>query len=279
LALGCAGSAPEEELAAVPRGAAAAIEQAERARQARDFDAAIAAYREALEQTPWNTRLQRALAVTYADRGARARDEGRLSDAERDLRDALALAPEDAEFKQNLAVLLLERASLDLNQERAAERREEARQLAPELAASVPRINAAVERRLDLAYELLERGQLEAGIERLNQLLADEPRRSDVRVLLAQAHVRQGNDYSRRGMHLEAAHALDRAVELYRPLGRCEGGSCQIEDLRLAHHNRIAALLNAYELERAGRALAEARRLGLEFPELSRALREASSGP
>jgi tetratricopeptide (TPR) repeat protein len=188
------------------------IERAERARQTRDFDAALAAYREALERTPWNTRLQRALAVTYADRGARERDEGQLPAAERDLREALRLAPEDAEFKENLAVVLLERASLDLDQPRAAERRQEARQLAPQLAESAPRVNATVERRLDLAYELLERGQMEAGIERLDQLLADEPQRADVRVLLAQAHVRQGNEYSRRSRFAAAAEELDRAV-------------------------------------------------------------------
>jgi len=278
LATACVETSQEQQPAPSPTGTAPLIELAERARKTQDFDTAITAYREALERTPWNTRLQRALAVTYADRGARERDEGQLPAAERDLREALRLAPEDEEFKQNLAVVLLERAALALDPLRAAERRQEARQLAPQLVDTAPPMNASVERRLDLAYELLERGQMDAGIERLNQLLEDEPQRSDIRVLLAQAHVRQGSELSRRSRFAAAAEELDRAVELYRPLGRCEGGACQLDGLRLAHHNRIAAHLNASQVERAGQALGEAERLGLRFPELREELREQGGG-
>lgn len=276
LAVGCIGTSGEQaqESSAAPQGVTPLIEQAERAQHRHDFDVAISAYREALEQTPWNARLQRALAVAHADRAARSRDEGRLPAAERDLREALRLAPEDAEFEENLAVVLVERAALDLDEERAAERRREAQEIAPQLARSAPRVNASVERRLDLAFQLLERGQIEAGIERLSQLLAEKPERADVRVLLAQAYVRQGTEHSRRGNFTAAVEALDRAVELYGPLGRCDAGACRPDELRLAHHNRITALLNGSQEERARQALADAERLGLRFPELRRAVSE-----
>ena len=73
------------------------VTRAERAMERGDYDTAIAGYAEALERTPWNTRLSTALVSAYAARAAHPAQSGRpgLQAAEADLRTALSIAPDD----------------------------------------------------------------------------------------------------------------------------------------------------------------------------------------
>ncbi len=248
--------------------------RAERAAAARDFDAAIESYREALELTPWNTRIERALVAAYVARAAQSREHGKagLLESETDLRTALELAPDDPEVKQSLAVVLLDLASRETDEERYAALRAEAAGHAPDLVASTPQVRLPVERRLDLAFELLERGQLEAGMQRLESLHADYPERDDATRLLAQARVRHGAELASVNRHASAGRSLGAAVELYAGLLPCDGERCDEHELEIAHHNRVVAWLTAEQLDEVRRALDEAEEAGLCFPKLRKAL-------
>lgn len=264
LSAACSSPAPEEPEGA-PRGIAPLVERAERASQRGDQDAAIAAYQEALELTPWNTRVARALAAAHAERGARKRAEGSLPSAETDLRRALELQPDDPDLRLNLAVVLIERADVDMDSARATRLRVEAAQLAPQLHAGSPEVNALLERRLDLAYQLLERGQLEAGASRLAWMQADYPDEPRVRRLRAQAEVALGGRLYERGNFAGAADHYGQAVALYTG---CAAEVCSRQEVALAHQNRVVALFEASRIAEARAALDQAEKQGLRFPEL-----------
>lgn len=268
LVVACASPGPETPEVEGPETVSPIIARAERLRARGDYDTAIAAYREALERTPWNDRIQRALATTYAERAGRRRTEGDRAAAEADLRAAVALYPDDTDLRRNLGVVLLERAVVESDPARARALREEASGLAPDLDPSGAVLDAGLERRIDLALELIESGRVEAGIDALERLHASVPGNAGVARLLAQSHVRLATERSQRANFVGAGRALDRAAELYRELGDCEDPRCEREELRLAHHNRVVAWINASDPAAARRALAEAAALGLRFPQL-----------
>ena len=271
----CAANGPPESDASRPASVSPILEEAEAKRAAGDFDGAIASYEAALERTPWNDRIRHSLAMTHAEKAQHWRAQRHLPPAERELRLALELLPGDPGLRHNLAVVLVERANLDLDPEQAAARRAEALELAPELAAVQSEVDAGLERRLDLAFELLERGQLEAGIARLESLRQSRPDSPEVPGLLGQALVQQAGIQARNGSYEAAGATLDRAVAVYASMPACAGpgwSGCTREDASLAHHNRVVTWLRAGEGERARDALAEANALGLSFPELESAL-------
>lgn len=250
------------------------MSRAERSRAVGEFDVAIEAYRQAYERTPWNDRLKRALAVTYTERAQSVRNEGELIAAEKDLREALGLFPEDMDFRRNLAVVLLERAQAETDRERSRALVEEVRALDASMDVPDRVVRAELERRLDLAFELLERGQLEAGIGQLEGIRRDYPAESEPVKLLAQAHVRYADGFATRQNHKRAAELLDRATSLYAEIGPCDGERCDPEELRTAHYNRCVAWLNARDDARARVAIQEARALGFSFPDVEQALSE-----
>jgi tetratricopeptide (TPR) repeat protein len=277
LLVGC-GAFGRKEPKAADRGVAPLLERGQAAAERGQWDAAIAAYSEALERTPWNTRFQRLLAVAHAERAAQLRSAqpgaGGLTAAEADLRRALELDPADATFRRNLGVVLLERASYEGDAGRAAALRAEGAELAPDAADALPAgFDRDVERRLDLAVDLIERDQLELAIGQLEALRAEHPGRTEVASLLAQASVRAGNEAVQRREPARAAQAFERAVALYAQLAPCDGARCSAADQRTAHHNRIVALYESGDPVAARKALSEAEAAGLRFPELSQALR------
>lgn len=280
--LACApsGTAPETDEQVT---AGRLVERAESARAAGELDGAIEAYREALDRTPWNTRLQRVLAETYADRAARARDEGPagLGGAEQDLREAQRLAPDDANVRHNLAVVLLERADRAMDASEARELRAEALALDPSVAEAGPARRADIERRLDLAYDLVREGHLDAGIERLERIRADHESHSGAIHLLARALATKGLRLAERGRHAEAAGLFDRAVALYARLPDATPPVPFEGEVRLevegAHRNRVVSWLNASRPDEARSALAESEAAGFRLPDLSRAI--AGAGP
>ena len=249
------------------------IERAERSMERGDFDAAIAAYAEAVEATPWNTRVVRALAAAHVARGARWRVEGSLPAAETDLRRAQELQPDDPAIRRDLAVVLIERADRDMDEARAARLRAEAVALAPDLADSSP-VNALLERQLELAFELIERGQLEAGVARLEWLSFDYPDEPRVRRLQAQAEVGLGSRLYERRNFAGAAEHYGRAVELY---SGCSARVCAREEVTLAHQNRIVALVESSQPREARAALERAEARGMRFPELRAVLPRSES--
>jgi tetratricopeptide (TPR) repeat protein len=256
-------------------GIAPLVERAEAHRTRAEHDAALELYREALERTPWNDRLREALATTHAERAAARRERGELSSAEADLRAAREISPGDPNLARNLAVVLVERAAREFDLEEAARLRQEAHALAPELADAYPERDARSERRLDLAQELLERDQLDAGLESLERLHSEQPGERSVAHLLAQGYVKRAESYSERRNFPAAGEDLDRAVALYTAtFPRCRLPECRLEELETAHWNRVVAWLNAGEAEPARRALSEADAQGFRFPDLMRALEE-----
>jgi tetratricopeptide (TPR) repeat protein len=277
--LGCGSVPPEEQPAGAEPTASELLEAAESARGAGDHDAAIAGYREVLARTPWNERAKSALAGSLAERAAAVRLEPGVKGIDRaiaDLREARELAPGDERLRRNLAVVLVERADRTMDPAEAALYREEARALDAEVASASPGRRSDIERRLDLAQELIERGQLDAGISRLDFLLREHPGQPDASRLLAQALVRRGTGFAQRGNHLAAAAEFDRAVATYASGGICSEVPCEDPDVRLAHRNRIVAWLEAPRPDEARRALEEAEAQGIDFPELRRALAEYS---
>jgi tetratricopeptide (TPR) repeat protein len=275
LALACA--RPEPPPPATPPGSegiSPLVTRAERALESGDVDTAITAYGEALQRTPWNERLRSHLAAAYAERSRRARERGRTSDyaaAEADLRAALALRPDDPVLRRNLAVVLRERASGSRGAD-ADRLREEARALDPDADRGVVTRAEEVERRLDVAHGLVERGEVEAGLLELEPLFAERPDYPGVGRLYAQALVRQGLERQARGDADGASAAFDRAVAVYAALRACTATPCEDPEVRAAHHDRIVNFLQADREDDARAALAEAEAAGLRFPELRRAL-------
>ena len=266
------GAGRDESSAAVhsPAGIAPVVERAERAEAAGDWDTAIEAWAATLERTPWNSRIRQRLVAAYVERAAQTRRAGSLPAAEADLRAAAAVAPEDPHVSRALAIVLAERAARSLDGDRAAALRSEALALAPGLDVDLDR-DARLERRLDLAFELLDRGQLEAGIQRLETLRGAHPGHLPVARLLAQARVRRAGALAERKNYDGAGAELDLAVAAYRPFGSCgtdPSTTCTRDEIRTAHHNRIVVWSKAAERARARRALSEAQELGFRFPKL-----------
>jgi tetratricopeptide (TPR) repeat protein len=278
--LACAGpSAPPEAEAPEVVTVSTLVADAEEARDRGDLDTAIDAYAGALERSPWNDRLRRTLAATYAERARRTRAERGvfgLEPAERDLRQAVQLDPELPDARQNLAVLILERAVREMDPERGRALRKEAYALDPELRGVGEGHRADVERRLDLAYELVQRGQIDAGIERLELLHAAHPEHTATTRLLGQALAHKARLRAERGRHEEAGALLDRAVGVYAELfsGDAVDGDPELRDeFRGVHRSRIVSWINAGRRDNARTALSEAEGAGFEFPDLRRALR------
>ena len=246
------------------------VARAARAMEQGDYDTAIAGYAEALERTPWNTRLSTALVSAYAARAAHPAQSGRagLRAAEADLRTALSISPDDPAVRRSLAAILLDLSAREESTERALALRLEARRYAPELESSTPVVQLVVERRLDLAFDLVERGQLDAGIDRLERLHREYPENAETARLLAQARVRKGTVLVGLQDHRNAGAHFDGAVALYEQLGPCDGSRCDAAELRTAHRNRVIAWLSAYRAADARRALDDAERVGLQFPDL-----------
>ncbi len=272
LACGTSGAEKSGERERAERGVGPLVTRAQRLRASGDFDLAVDAYRQAYERTPWNERLKRSLAVTYTERAQAVRNEGRLPSAEEDLRRALELYPDDEEFQSNLAVVLLERAQLVGDDAASAQLLDEVRKLAPQLEIPESVVRARLERRLNLAFELLERRQLEAGIARLNEIRRDYPREPEVVRLLAQATLNLADSFVVRENYARAGELFDEAVLLYKEIEPCDGSRCTREELKTAHYNRCVLRINALEDARAREALAEARDRGFRFPELEEAL-------
>jgi tetratricopeptide (TPR) repeat protein len=264
----CASQPTQDERATVDASVAPIVKRAEESRAVGAFDQAIADYTIAFERTPWNTRLRRAIAVTHTEKAERARNEGKLDVAETDLRAALGLYPEESEFRQNLAALLVERAQLTPDPATRAGMVEEARSLAPQLGVPERVLFAPLERQLDLAYGLLTEGKIDSGVSELERICRDFPNDVGARRLLAQARVAQASELAQRTNFSGAAASLDRAIELYAALPPCDDGSCDPDAPRVAHYNRIIVRMNASQPDLAREALADARARGFSFPAL-----------
>jgi tetratricopeptide (TPR) repeat protein len=199
-----------------------------------------------------------------------------LESAEGDLREALRIEPDDPAIRQNLAVLLVERSVREMDPERARTLRDEARSLDPELAQLGEGARPDIDRRLDLAFELLQRGQIDAAIERLEALHTAHPDHPETTRLLAQALVRKAIQRADRGRHHEAGPLLDRAVGLYADVSSTNEYTTDHpefhEELRVVHRSRVVAWMNASRPEAARQALADAERAGFRFPDLERAV-------
>jgi tetratricopeptide (TPR) repeat protein len=248
------------------------VERGEAARESGDFDTAIESFREALEGTPWNDRIRRALAVSLADRAERSRSSGKfvgVAAAEADLREAHALEPEDPVLRRNLGIVLLDLASRSMDPERADALEAEARELLPEAEGELPTRDALRERRLDMAMELVGRGQLEAGIERLETLHAERPADVEIGMLLAQTHSTHGVSLSEQREFEAAAESYDRALAA---LAGFDAARLPPGELERAHRNRVTAWLNANRTDRAAAALEEAERAGFRLDPLRREL-------
>lgn len=260
-----------------PEGISPLVTQAEQALAEGDFDTAIAAYEEAIERTPWNARLRDHLAAAYAQRSQRSRARGGGDDfasTESDLRAALALRPDDPVLRKNLAIVLAERAGRSRGAD-AESLRAEAFALDPQAGASVPAGAEELEQRLDLAHELVQRGEVEAGLLDLERLFAEHPEYPGVGRLYAQALVRQGIARQEQGDFGGAGEAFARAVSVYAALRACATAPCEDPDVRAAHHDRIVNWIHADREDDARKALAEAEAEGLLFPELRRTLGSA----
>jgi tetratricopeptide (TPR) repeat protein len=271
---GLFGRKPAEE---PERGVAPILDKAAAAAEQGEWDAAIEGYTQALERTPWNTRFVRLLAVAHAERAAQARRERPgvegLDAAEKDLRRAIELDGADPVFKRNLGIVLLERASYERDPARVAALRAEGAALSPDAAQALPELQRDVERRLDLAVDLIGRGQLEAAIAQLEELRAEYPGRADVISLLAQANVRAGNEAAAQRESRRAAPFFERAVVLYAEIAPCDGSRCSADEQRVAHQNLIVSLYESGDPVSARKALDAAEAAGLRFPGLAKALR------
>lgn len=264
-------------------GVAPIVARAEAAAASGDLDAAISGYSEAAERTPWNTRLRSQLVAAYTQRAeAKRRKPGGargLALAEKDLRAAHALDPEDATVKRSLAAILVERAAFESDDALAAELRAEATELAPEQTAQTPEVRLPVETRLDLAYDLIDRGSIDAGIDQLRAVVREYPQNAKAARLLAQALVRLGSQQTQARDYDGAAESLREAVEQYARLLPCDGARCDSAELELAHRNRILSALDAGRIELARAALQEAEALGLRFDDLVKRWPELRAAP
>jgi len=270
-------STPPEGASAVAgdtEGVAPIVSRAESAIADGDLDTGIDGYREAYDRTPWNTRIGSALVAAYVARAEKERSKPGgakgLALAERDLRDALEVSPKNPQIERSLAAVLLDQAGITADDAKAAQLRAEANALAPDLVTETPALKLGVERRLDIAFDLLERGQLDAGIDQLQALVRDDPESVPATRLLAQALVRKGGVQTQRHDYPGARQTYANAVELYARLLPCDGTRCDQAELELAHRNRVGSLLDAEQFEEARAALAEARGLGIELGDLQK---------
>jgi tetratricopeptide (TPR) repeat protein len=281
---GCGGRAPEDaardEAAA---GVAPIVERAEVASAQGDLDGAIAGYEQATERTPWNTRLKSQLVAEYAKRAdAKRRKPGGakgLTLAEKDLRAAHALAPEDSGVTHSLAAILVERAAFESDDALAEQLRSEASSLAPDVTAETPAVRLPVERRLDLAYELIDHGSIDAAIDQLRAVTREYPQNAQAARMLAQALVRLGGEQTASREYDGAQQSYTEAVEQYARLLPCDGTRCDSAELELAHRNRILSALDAQRVDRARAALAEAQALGLDLDDLVKRWPELQKTP
>jgi tetratricopeptide (TPR) repeat protein len=280
LCAACVGGAdPAGERASVEQGVAPLVARADRSRARGDFAVAIDLYSQAYQRTPWNERLKQSLAAAYTEKAQRERSEGELRPAEQDLRAALALYPDDADFRRNLAIVLLESAQREMDEARANQMLAELRTLAPDLEVPNRVTKAGVERRLDLAFELLERGQVDAGVQELEGVRRDFPSETAPTRLLAQAIARQADAFTERTNFMAAGEAMDRAVALYAELLPCtDTERCKREEFELLARNRVTAWYNAVQYDRAREALTAARALGFRFPDLEAEVNKAEKG-
>ena len=254
--------------------------RAGQAMESGDFDRAVEFYAAAYQRTPWNTRLRDALVAAYVARAAQTRTQTRFRDlerAERDLRAALELAQDNPELQRNLAVILIERSSVAFDPLEARALRAEAAALDPNAPAAVPERRADLERRLDMSHELIERGQLDAGIERLRSIVEDAPEFLPAGRLLGQALFRKGTRLYQAGRYAESGTAFGLASEAFARLGSCATGPCDDpalrREVRSAYQNGIVAWLDAGRPGRALEVLGAAQGAGLRFPDLERDLR------
>ncbi len=256
-------------------GVAPIVARAEAAIASGDLDSAIVSYREAFERTPWNTRIASSLVAAYVSRAERRAHEARWRQgtrargrrSARGARDLAAACPRPGAASPPCC----SSARLWLADDAEAERfRSEANTLAPDLAEQDPALRLPVERRLDVAYDLLERGQLDAGLDQLEALLREYPQSTAAARLLAQALVRKGGVQIQRADYAGARKSYARAVELYAQLLPCDGTRCDPSELELAHRNRISAALDSASWDEARAALTEAKAVGLAFPDLER---------
>jgi TolA-binding protein len=280
-ACGASGTPTGDE--AADAGVGPVVERAEAAKANGDLDAAIQGYAKAVERTPWNTRLKSQLVAAYAERAEKERRKpggaAGLALAEKDLRDAHALAPDDAAVTRSLAAILVERAAFEADDDLAAKLRAEATQLSPEVAAAQPEVRLPVERRIDLAYDLIDRGNLDAGIDQLDSLVREYPHNAKAARLLAQALVRLGGEQTESRDYDGAKASFTRAVELYAQILPCDGTRCDSAELALAHRNRILSALDAQRLSEAKAARREAEALGLRFDDLQQRWPELFEDP
>jgi tetratricopeptide (TPR) repeat protein len=257
-----------------PAGVAPIVARAEASIASGDLDAGIEAYREAYERTPWNTRIASSLVAAYVTRAEKKRTKPGgakgLELAEADLRAAAEIPPKQPAVERSLATVLIERAALVRDDDEAERLRAEAAALAPDLAAQTPAVRLPVERRLDIAYDLIERNQLDAGLDQLQSLVRDYPQNTAAAQLLAQALVRKGDEQTRRGDYTGARQSYSAAIEVYARLMPCDGTRCTQADLEVAHRNRIMSALDASNFAEARAALAEAEGVGLHFDDLER---------
>jgi tetratricopeptide (TPR) repeat protein len=270
------GDAPEA-------GVGPAIERAEAAKASGDLDGAIQGYGAALDRTPWNTRLRSQLVAAYTERAEKERRKPGgpkgLALAEKDLRAAHALAPDDATVTKSLAAILVERAAFESDDALAAKLRAEAAQLSPETVAANPEVRLPVERRIDLAYDLIDQGNIDAGVDQLDALVREYPHNPKAARLLAQALVRLGGQQTEARDYDGARVSFTRAVELYARLLPCDGARCDSTELELAHRNRILSLLDAQRVDEARAARREAEALGLHFDDLRKEWPELFDSP
>lgn len=280
----CGGHAPQDAARdAATAGVAPIVERAEAAEAQGDLDTAIGGYEQAIERTPWNTRLRSQLVAAYAKRAeAKRRKPGGaagLAAAEKDLRAAHELAPDDAGVTRSLAAILVERAAFESDDALAEKLRAEATSLAPDVAAQTPAVRLPVERRLDLAYDLIDRGSIDAGIDQLRAVTSEYPQNAPAARMLAQALVRLGGQQTESRDYDGAQESFTEAVAEYARLLPCDGTRCDSSELELAHRNRILSALDAQRVDRARAALAEAQALGLHLDDLVKRWPELQKTP
>lgn len=248
--IGCASRPPTPQGGqALESWLGAVVERAESAREAGDLGPAVKAYREAVGRQPWNDRLRRSLAAVLAQRAKSSRAAGSWADvasAETDLREALELAPDDPLLRRDLAVVLVDLATRSMDPQRAQTLRREAARLAPDVAAEAPRVDPLRDRQMDMALELVKRGQLEAGIQRLATLHRERPDDVEIAVLLAQATARRGRRLADHGQWSAAEAELETAVAILEAFDVQELPAGGPEVLERIRHNLDTARRNAH---------------------------------
>jgi tetratricopeptide (TPR) repeat protein len=255
------------------------VSLAESAAAAGDADAAIAAYRAARKRQPWNPALRQVLAAALSERASAsfaAGDYAGARAAESDLREAVELEPEDATLRRSLGTLLVDLGSRSNDPERRAALFAEAAELGVEADRERLEHDPGLERRLDLAMELVERGQLEAATLRLESLHRERPDNPEVALLLSQVHARRGLELAENSNMEQSALAYEAA---WKALGGFVASELPEGALARAHRNRVVAWSNAGQRERAVAALRDAEAAGVSLPDLRRAFPEAARAP